>query len=50
MKKDEKERESKVSGSSNTFYNEEVKITGERYTSRDFMEKELQNYGQRFGI
>ena len=42
MKKDlNKERQKKVSGSSNTFYDEEVKITGERYTSKDFMEKEL---------
>ena len=34
-----KEREKIVSGSANIFYDEEVKITGERYTSRSFMEK-----------
>jgi len=42
MKKDpKKERAKNVSGSANVFYNEEVKITGDRYTSKDFMEKEL---------
>ena len=42
MKKDPiKERQANVSGSSNKIYTEEVKITGDRYTSKDFMEKEL---------
>ena len=42
MKQDpKKERQENVSGSSNRIYTEEVKITGERYTSKDFMEKEL---------
>ena len=42
MKQDpKKERQENVSGSSNKIYTEEVKITGERYTSKDFMEKEL---------
>jgi phenylpropionate dioxygenase-like ring-hydroxylating dioxygenase large terminal subunit len=36
-----KEREKIVSGSANVFYDEEVKITGERYTSHSFMEKEM---------
>ena len=36
-----KEREKIVSGSANVFYDEEVKITGERYTSHNFMEKEM---------
>ena len=42
MKQDpKKERQENVSGSSNKIYTEEVKIIGERYTSKDFMEKEL---------
>ena len=36
-----KEREKSVSGSSNVIYDEEVKITGDRYTSHSFMEKEM---------
>ncbi len=35
------ERSKKVSGSSNRVYSEDVLITGDRYTSIDFMEKEM---------
>ena len=42
MQKDQiKERQENISGSSNVTYEEEVKITGDRYTSKDFMENEL---------
>jgi phenylpropionate dioxygenase-like ring-hydroxylating dioxygenase large terminal subunit len=36
-----KERSKKVSGSANRVYSEDVLITGDRYTSIDFMEKEM---------
>ena len=35
------ERANSVSGSANKVFQEEVKITGDRYTSVDFMEKEM---------
>ena len=35
-----KEREKIVSGSANVFYDEEVKITGERYTSHNLRKVE----------
>ena len=35
------ERAKNVSGSSNIIFEEEVKITGDRYTSHSFMEKEM---------
>ena len=41
MEDPEKQRKASVSGSANRIYDEEVKITGDRYTSKDFMEKEL---------
>ena len=35
------ERSARVSGSANRVYSEDVLITGDRYTSTDFMEKEM---------